>query len=314
MNKSLMNVMNRGLVMVIAGCLLVVGVSGNAFAQVLTDAVPTITLVVENGESGVAYHPEFGYYYAAEIGNLDRPAWVFDIDGNLIHTEDPINIDIRSLNYNPNTGLMEAVSYNALNGGTDRGLINAELDGSGLFTAGTATLLATMPGNLSSQTMPAYDAARDRFYSRDNSNSVNIVDRSDGSLLGNITLDFATAGAGSVTEYAIGYAPSQDWLIVTDDTNNTAVVFDINGDYVGTSNLTGDVPEDYDMGFANNQLFFYDSSSDFYRGFDIGAGAPERPGAAEAIPSLTAFGTLLLALGILLLAARSRSRVSTVRE
>lgn len=281
-----------------------------AVAQIPANASRTIFLPNPPGsaESSVAYHPGFDQYYTSGIGDTSRPGFVYDSTGTLIHTEDPLNIDVRAINFNPNTGLLEVVTFGAVTGGVDRGLIEAQLDGSGLYTGGTATLLASMPGNDGndgSQTMPAYDPARDRFYSRVSSNTVNIVARSDGSLLGTITLDFATAGVASATFYALGFAPSQDWLIVTDPGNDTAVIFDLNGDHVGTSALDVSVPFSYGMGFANGQLFV--QTGEGYQGFDIGAGASSASPPA-AIPTIGTYGLIFTVLGLLMLAVRRLSR------
>jgi len=278
-----------------------------AVAQIPANASRTIFLPNPPGsaESSVAFHPGFNQYYTSGIGATSRTGYVYDSSGTLIHTEQPLNIDVRAINFNPNTGLLEVVTFDAVAGGAARGLIEAELDGSGLYTGGTATLLASMPGNDGSQTMPAYDPARDRFYSRRSSNTVNIVARSDGSLLGTITLDFATAGVASPTGEALGFAASRDWLIVTDQGNDTAVIFDLNGDHVGTSALDVDVPGLYSMGFANGQLFV--QTGEGYQGFDIGAGTPSTSPPA-AIPTIGTYGLIFTVLGLLMLAVRRLSR------
>ena len=172
-----------------------------ANAQPLPAAQRTVLLpriIAGNTPMNVAFHPGFQQYYASDGGNSSYTAWVYDLGGAVVQTQQPVNIDVRAWNYNPATDLMEVVSFNALGGGAGRGLIDAELDGSGLLTGGTSTLLATMPGNISSQTMPAYDPINDVFYSRDSGNTVNVVARSDGSLVDTIVLDTATAGAGSL--------------------------------------------------------------------------------------------------------------------
>ena len=279
-----------------------------ALAQPVANAERTIFLDAgAESESSIAYHPTFDQYYSADIGNPIRPSFVYDNNGNLIHTEDPINIDVRALYYNPNTGLIESVTFNAVAGGADRGLIDAQIDGAGLFDGGTATLLASMPGLASSQTVPAYDPVRDQLYSRDGSNSVNVVRRSDGTQTGTITLDFATAGVGSVATYAVAYVPEEDWLVVADNTNDTAVAFDINGDYVGTSSLDMDVDFSYGLGYANGQLFIEDQARDGYQGYNITGASMGDSGPTE-VPVLPAGGIVLLILGMMGLGARHLRR------
>lgn len=270
-------------------------------------ATRTILLPGPAAESSVAYHPGFDQYYASDIGNPNLPAYVFDNTGALIQTQDPINIDVRAWNYNPSTDMLEVVTYNAVGGGSGYGLIEAQIDGSGFLTGGTSTILATMPGNDGTQTMPAYDPINDRFFSREDSGNVNIVNRADGSLIGTITLDLATAGAGAITYAAIGYDPSEEWLIVTDATNDTAVIFDTAGNYVGTSALDVNVDSNYRMGYTNHQLFVFDSAQGGYQGYDIGAGiAPE----TVPVPANAAWAESLLVftmLGAVLFYLRRRT-------
>ena len=250
--------------------------SFGATAQPDANASRTIFLSTpgDQVDSSVAYHPSFNLYYAAHMGNPLHAGFVYNSAGSIVQREEPLNIDVRSLYYNPNTGLIESVSYDAVSGGgAGKGLFDAQIDGSGFFNGGTATLLVSMPGNDGSQTIPAYDVTRDRFYSRDTSNSVSIVSRTNGASLGTITLDFAGAGVGSASAYVIAHVPSEDWLVILDYANNTAVVFDIVGNYIGTSALDTDVPTTFAMGYANNQLFVgvYTSSRRGYQGYNIGA-------------------------------------------
>ncbi len=276
-----------------------------ASAQMIpANAARTILLSGTTGaQSSVAYHAGFDQYYSAGIGTTSQPGYVSDSSGNLLQTQTPLNIDVRSINFNPNTGLMEVVTFNAVSGGVDRGLIEAQLDGSGLYTGGTATLLASMPGNVGSQSMPAYDPVRDRFYSRGAGNIVNIVARSDGSLLGTITLDFGAAGGVSATSEVLGFSSTNDRFVVTDSVNDTAVIFDLNGDYLGTSALDVTVPTSYGVGVANDQLFVATPSG--YQGFDIGLSSS---GEATAIPTLGVYGLILTGFGLLMVAVRRLSR------
>jgi hypothetical protein len=291
---------------VVAALASLVAFSAPSSAQPFANAVRTIFLATGTDSiSSIAYHPGFDQYYSSDIGSTNQPAFVYDSAGSLVHTEDPINIDVRALYYNPNTDLIEAVSFNAQSGGVARGLIDAQLDGSGFFTGGTATLLASMPGLASSQTVPAYDPVRDQLYSRDGSNTVNVVRRSDGALAGTITLDFATAGVGTVSTYTIAYVPEEDWLVVADRDNDTAVAFDINGDYVGTAALDIDVNVNYGIGYANGQLFIEDGSRDGYQGYRITNASSDAP---TAVPALPPGGILLLVLGMLGLTVRHRAR------
>lgn len=301
------------------GALLAVGLAifaAAAAAQIPANAARTIFLPQGPGSfsspMNVAYHPGFGQYYASSGGSPSYQASIYNSSGTIVNSIEPINIDVRSWNYNPNTGQIEVVSFDAVSGGGGRGLIEAQLDGSGFYTGGTAQLLASMPGNASSQTMPAYDSGNNVFYSRDSGNTVNVVSRADGSLVSSINLDTATAGSGTLNSYAIGFSEPDGWLIVLDTTNNTAVIFDLAGAYVGTTALDITVRSSYGMGFANGQLFAWDASTNGWQGYDIGATpgggpvTPPTPAGATPIPTTPLWSLVLLAglLGLLGLVRR----------
>jgi hypothetical protein len=99
--------------------------------------------------------------------------------------------------------------------------------------------------------------------------------------------------------------PEEDWLVVADRDNDTAVAFDINGDYVGTAALDIDVNVNYGIGYANGQLFIEDGSRDGYQGYRITNASSDAP---TAVPALPPGGILLLVLGMLGLTVRHRAR------
>ncbi len=284
--------------------------TSSALAQVTATATRTIFLPRGTGTfsspMNVAYHPSFDQYYASTGGSPSFQASVYDNTGAIVNNIATINIDVRAWNYNPNTGLMEVVTYNANAGGTGFGLIQAQLDGSGFYTGGTTELLAVMPGNINTQTMPAYDSGNNVFYSRSSGNTVNVVSRTNGSLLNTFNLDTASASSGTLNSNALGFSEPDGWLIVIDTTNNTAVVFDTSGNYVGTSALDISTEATFGAGFANGQLFAWDDSRSGWQGYNIGGSGPGiavlEP--ATPVPTLSAYGIVLTALGLLLVATR----------
>lgn len=291
--------------------------SATVFAQPAAVGTRTILIPRDSGSSNpmnVVYHPGFDQYYASTGGSTSYPASVYDNTGTLIHTITPSNIDVRSWNYNPDTGALEVVTFDAIAGGGARGLIEAAVDGAGLLTGGTAVLLGSMPGNLGNQTMPAYDHANARFFSRDTSGNVNLVSRVDGSLEGTLVLDFASAGvnAADITEHSIGFVPGDSWLVVTDHVNDTAVVFDTIGNYLGTTLLDIDVQSRFRMSFTNGQLFAFDGVQDGWQGIDIGASriAPvEPPIPAIPVPTMSQWALILLSMLIGLMVFANRRRL-----
>jgi hypothetical protein len=252
--------------------------------------------------SPVAYDPSFNLYYASGTGNTSTTGFVFDSAGGVpSSTVQPLNIDPRSWVFNANTAQLEVVSFSAVSGGTDRGLIQPGVDASGNLTGATMQLLASMPGLNGSQTAPAYDAVDDVFYSRANSNGVNVVDRADGSLNGTIALDFTGAGISSVPDDGIVYVPSADLLGVVDTATDLAVFFNTDGTFASASQLDIDVTSGSRRpGFANGQLFVFDDSRGGWQGFDLALGGPAAP--TLAVPTLDQYGRLALIVAMIMLA------------
>lgn len=258
--------------------------------------------------SPVAYHPAFDRYYGSGSGNTSVTGLAFGSSGGLpVSTVQPLNIDPRSWVYNANTAQLEVVSFDAVDVGTDQGLILPGVDAAGDLTGGTTELLASLPGLDGNQTAPAYDAGDDVFYSRSNSNSVNVVNRSDGSLAGTITLDFSGAGISSVVSDGIVYVPAEDLLGVLDASTDLAVFFNMDGTFASAAQLDVDVTSaSRRPGFANGQLFVFDGARAGWQGYAIFELAESR-----AIPTLSTSGLALLSLVMAALAlVMLRGRIS----
>ncbi len=290
--------MRRATLMLLALALLSAGV-GQARADFLATGVPTITLDV-NGIAGypmnVAWDPAFGQYYGAGAGSPGCSGRVWGASGNVVQTLTPLNDDVRSFYYNPNTGRLEMIAYGSRSGFGNpiAGVTGVGLDSSGLYTGAFTTLLNPVPGLASDQAVAAYDPGRNLVYSHDSNVSSNVVDvasRSSGGLVNTITLDLAAAGNPTLMTYALGYDPADDALIdFTTSGGNRALAFSAtSGAFLASVPLPGLVAPDmnYSMGFTNNQLFIWDQARGVYEGYTISAPA------AAAVPepaSLTLLG------------------------
>jgi len=247
----------------------------SSFRGTLNSATRTIFLDLDGNAvsvaSPIAYHPGFGRYYGSGTGSPSVTGMVFGPSGGVpVSTVAPLNIDPRSWVYNANTAQLEVVSFNAISGGTDRGLILPGTDASGNLTGATTELLSDLPGLLGSQTAPAYDADADVFYSRSDSNTVNIVNRSDGSLIGSINLDFVAAGISSVPDDGIVHLPGFDLLGVVDQATDVVALFDTSGNFELAAQLDIDVNSGSRRpGFANGQLFVFDEGRAGWQGYEI---------------------------------------------
>jgi len=245
-----------------------------AAAQVATNATRTIFLARSDTASSpmnVAYHPGFARYYASDPGFPSRSAFVFDSAGALLQRQSPVSIEARAWNYNANTRQLEVVSYDAKHGGVGWGLILPGVTDGGALTGDTSVLLASLPGLANEQTMPAYDAVANVLYSRAYGSTVNVVSRLDGALVSTINLDLAAAGNPGLTAFALGYDAASQWLIVVSaNPDNRAYVFELNGAYVGSSQLDIAVRVAYGMGYGNGQLFVNDDTRNGWQGYSIG--------------------------------------------
>ncbi|HDZ20428.1 hypothetical protein LCGC14_0161890 [marine sediment metagenome] len=213
---------------------------------ILPNAVPTVVLNGAEPQSTIAYHPGTDKYYASDTGYLLSRGYVWDAAGTLLQTYTPLNIDVRAWNYNANTGNVELIANNP------GGLWTVGLGGGGLLNGSNVSTLPAMATSL----QPAYDVNHDRFYSRNNGSNVFVRSRVDGTFLAPITLDLAAAGSPTLTSFFIGYDEAFDVLITVDHPNSRAMVFALDGSYLGASVLPViATPAMYYTGYTNGQLF-----------------------------------------------------------
>jgi hypothetical protein len=265
-----------------------------------TLALPAIPFAPDDSNGfiadNVAYNPMFQQYYGGFLGVTNGDSqFMWSSSGTLLQNTRDVNtfFDSRSYYYNPNTGNLESVTYDAKDGSAffHLGLVTVGLDGSGNVTLKYPNILPSMPGLPDTQSSPAYDPARNRFYAYAGSGTVNVVSRVDGSLSSTISLDLASAGSPTL-QGGIGYDPTNDVLIVMDNVHNKALVFGITGNYLGASQLPANFPLSGYLGYTNGQLFEFDTRGQDWQGFQIlqagGTSLPNTPAVPEP-------GTVVLA-------------------
>lgn len=264
---------------------------------VLPNGQATINLSRGTGFVGtntmaLTHHPGFNQYYGGNGGSGTFSGFVWDASGTLIQTLTPINVDIRGVNYNANTNTIQVVTFNAIAGGAPSALMDMGLTGAGLYTGSNTSVLATMPGLSSNQTMPAYDSDTNRFFSRSTGTTVNIVSGVDGTLVSSVNLDLAPVGNPTLKGNFLGYDSFFDVFVTLENTADPrAFVHNLDGSFIGASQLSGVVspPANFNSGYTNGQVFVFDSSINSYRGFVIFAPIPE--------PGSLLLGGLALATG-----------------
>jgi hypothetical protein len=244
--------------------------SSGALSQPLENAAPTIFLPRVAGDGTtpmeVAYLPAFDRYYATNGGNPGYSAWTYDADGNVVSGPTPAGADVRSLNYNSNTGNVEVVQYS----NSDLRVLTVDGSGNWVDASVTADVIIQKPN---SQSMPAYDPDANVFYAYGSSgeSSVSIISRESGNFEGTIPLDLGAAGipASNLANYASGYDPGQGWLLLFDAVNDDVVVFDLAGNFLGASSVATNIDPSFRSGYANGQVFIFDNSLNGWQGYAI---------------------------------------------
>lgn len=257
--------------------LLLLALAGSAQAQFLTTGIESITLSLSGVEGStpmnIAWHPGFQQYYGGRGGSSSYSGRVWNSSGAIAQTLTPINTDLRSFFYNSNTGNLENVTYAAYYSAS--GYRTVGLDANGLFTGSYTNFSVTLSGLPSDQVAPAYDAARNLMYGFESGSTVKAVSPTTGLVVSTVTLDLTAAGSPTLPTHVIGYDPTYDALITYTTTGGArALAFNpTTGAFVASISLPGTVPSpgEWRMGYANHQLFVYDSGIDSFRGYQITA-------------------------------------------
>jgi hypothetical protein len=231
--------------------------------------VPTATSS-PNTLGNVAYNPCYDLYYTCDPGNASYDWHVFDGATGAELSAAPSGIDGRSNYHNPSSGLLETISFNAVAGASPtEGLLEVGLDAAAYHDGLNVQILPALPGLAGADTVPAYDYVRDVLYSRESSDTVQIVDRATGASTGTITLDSVSAGSPTFSAYSIGFTNVFSYELVV-GTADAAVLFDLNGTYRATVPLGVTVTDfDYTGSFANDLWWTWDGTTSSWLSFEI---------------------------------------------
>ena len=242
----------------------------------------------------VAHIPIFKRYYIADgglapMGNEGEVATskseinAYDEDGKYVNSSRP-GYDNRSIYYNTNTHKLETVTYNISSDvgfSPNSGIFSIDLTENGELKNTSSDVFGFNPAFGDSATMPSYNPETNQYYAKqERGNKVWVVETKSREKVSEIALDLKAAGAEhhDVSDHYIGYSGIKGQELVLLDVDHKAVlIFDLNGKYVGRSEL----PKDLKLrsqnhfngtGYANEMLFVYhEPEGEFgtYYGFKV---------------------------------------------
>jgi hypothetical protein len=242
----------------------------------------------------VAYVPVLKHYYIADGGlapigsETEAPVsksqiHAYDDEGKYVNSAHP-GYDNRSIYYNQNTNKLETITYNISSFGgfsPNTGIFSIDLTENGEVKDTSSDVFGFNPAFGDANTMPSYNAEKNQYYAKQGrSNKVLVVDLKSREQIGEINLDLAKAGAAfdDVSDYFVAYTSIKgEELELLDIDHKAVLIFDLNGKFVGKSEL----PKDLKLrshnhlngaGYANDMLFVYhESEGEFgtYYGFKV---------------------------------------------
>lgn len=242
----------------------------------------------------VAHIPALKRYYIADgglapMGNeMESPyskseIHSYDENGKYVNSSRP-GYDNRSLYYNANTAKLETITYNISSDvgfSPNSGIFSIDLAENGDLKNSSADIFGFNPAFGDSATMPSYNPETNQYYAKqERGNKVWVVETKSREKVGEIALDLTAAGAEhhDVSDHFIGFSGVKGQELVLLDVDHKAVlIFDLNGKYIGRSEL----PKDLKLraqnhfngtGYANDMLFVYhEPEGEFgtYYGFKV---------------------------------------------
>jgi hypothetical protein len=242
----------------------------------------------------VAYVPVLKHYYIADGGlapigsETEAPVsksqiHAYDDEGKYVNSAHP-GYDNRSIYYNQNTNKLETITYNISSFGgfsPNTGIFSIDLTENGEVKDTSSDVFGFNPAFGDANTMPSYNAEKNQYYAKQGrSNKVLVVDLKSREQISEINLDLAKAGAAfdDVSDYFVAYTSIKgEELELLDIDHKAVLIFDLNGKFVGKSEL----PKDLKLrshnhlngaGYANDMLFVYhESEGEFgtYYGFKV---------------------------------------------
>lgn len=270
----------------------------SVYAEILANAEVGIKIPLVQKPSTrpmtVAHIPGFKRYYIADGGLAPLASeyeaatsksliHAYDDEGKYVNSARP-GYDNRSIYYNTNTSKLETITYNISSFGgfsPNTGIFSIDLTETGELKDTSADVFGFNPAFGDANTMPSYNPETKQYYAKQGrSNKVLVVDLKAREHVGEISLALEKAGAvfDGVSDYFVAYTGVKgEELVILDIDHKAILVFDLNGKYVGKSEL----PKDLKLrshnhlngaGYANDMMFIYhESEGEFgtYYGFKV---------------------------------------------
>jgi hypothetical protein len=242
----------------------------------------------------VAYIPGLKRYYIAD-GGLAPLATEFEaaVSKSQIHAYDDAGkyvnsakpgYDNRSIYYNTNSRQLETITYNVssdLGFSPNTGIYALDLSETGEIKNTSNEVAQFNPAFGDAATMPSYSAETNQYYAKqERGNKVWVVELKSREKISEIALDFTAAGVAhdDISDHFIAYSGIKgEELVLLDIDHKAVLIFDLNGKYIGKSELPKDLKlraqNHYSgAGYANNMLFvLHESEGEFgtYYGFKV---------------------------------------------
>jgi len=242
----------------------------------------------------VAYVPGLKRYYIAD-GGLAPLATEFEaaVSKSQIHAYDDAGqyvnsakpgYDNRSIYYNANSRQLETITYNVSSDvgfSPNTGIYALDLSETGEIKSSSNEVAQFNPAFGDAATMPSYNAATNQYFAKqERGNKVWVVDLKSREKISEIALDLSKAGVAhdDISDHFAAYSGIKGHELLLLDVDHKAVlIFDLNGKYIGKSEL----PKNMKLraqnhfsgtGYANDMLFvLHEPEGEFgtYYGFKV---------------------------------------------
>ena len=242
----------------------------------------------------VAHVPDLKRYYIADGGLAPMISefeaamsksliHAYDEKGQYINSSRP-GYDNRSIYFNPNSKKLETVTYNVSSDvgfSPNTGIFAIDLTESGDLKDSSTDIAGFNPAFGDAATMPSYNPETQHYYAKqERSNKVWVVDLKSREKVREVPLDFAKAGVvhDEVSDHYVAYSGVKgEELVLLDIDHKAALIFNLEGQYIGKSELPKDLKlrsqnHFNGLGYANNMLFVYhEPEGEFgtYYGFQV---------------------------------------------